>query len=72
MHADMKAYSEMERYFLSSEQKGHHDLIWFDYIEKDDMFDGHSYNKGGRILHMLRTYLGDEAFFNNILFYINS
>ena len=26
------------------------------------MFDNHSYAKGGRVLHMLRYYLGDEAF----------
>lgn len=27
------------------------------------MFDAHSYNKGGCILHMLRQHVGDEAFF---------
>ena len=37
-------------------------MIRFDYIDKEDMFDSHSYAKGGRILHMLRHYLGDDAF----------
>ena len=34
------------------------------------MFDGHSYNKGGRILHMLRAYLGDKAFFKGLNKYL--
>lgn len=63
MEADMHAYSEMDGYFLSAQQGGHVDMIRYDYGSKEDMFDGHSYNKGGRILHMLRTYLGDEIFF---------
>ena len=29
----------------------------------EDMFDNHSYAKGGLVLHMLRKYIGDEAFF---------
>jgi aminopeptidase N len=47
-------------------------LIWFDYEDKEQMFDGHSYNKGGRILHMLRNYIGDEAFFAGISNYLNT
>src|SRR5690554_2641313 len=50
---------------------GHHDMIWYDYDEKEDMFDGHSYNKGGRILHMLRYYLGDDAFYEGLKKYLN-
>ncbi len=34
------------------------------------MFDLVSYNKGGAILHMLRTYLGDEAFFLGLKTYL--
>ena len=61
--ADFNAEGETEGYYRSAEMQGYHDLVWFTYNEKDEMFDGHSYNKGGRILHMLRNYLGDEAFF---------
>lgn len=70
MEADMNAFDEMEGYFLSSEQGGHVDMIRYDYASKEDMFDGHSYNKGGRILHMLRTYLGDEIFFRGLKNYL--
>ena len=38
-------------------------LVRFNYADKEDMFDAVSYNKGGAILHMLRKYVGDEAFF---------
>ena len=41
------------------------------YIDKEDMFDSHSYAKGGRILHMLRHYLGDDAFYNGLKKYLN-
>lgn len=40
-----------------------HPLIYYGYNDKEDMFDAHSYNKGGAILHMLRKYVGDKAFF---------
>lgn len=70
MEADMNAYGEMEGYFLSAQQGGHVDMIRFDYANKEDMFDGHSYNKGGRILNMLRAYVGDEAFFASLQLYL--
>ncbi|RFC54130.1 M1 family metallopeptidase [Brumimicrobium aurantiacum] len=69
-HADYVAESEADGYYQTAEQMGHHDMIWFDYEEKEDMFDAHSYNKGGRILHMLRYYLGDEAFFAGLNKYL--
>jgi aminopeptidase N len=35
-----------------------------------DVFDAHLYQKGGRILHMLRQVLGDEAFFAALPHYL--
>lgn len=72
MEADMNAFGEMEGYFLSAQQGGHVDMIRYDYENKEDMFDGHSYNKGGRILNMLRTYVGDEAFFAALKDYLTT
>jgi aminopeptidase N len=69
--AEYNAEKEAEGYFASAKSQGHHNLIWFDYSDKEQMFDGHSYNKGGRILHMLRNYLGDEAFFAGIKHYLH-
>lgn len=68
--ADYYAEVEAEGYYQSAQMSGYHDLIWLDYDDKEDMFDGHSYNKGGRILHMLRNYLGDEAFFAGMKNYL--
>lgn len=36
------------------------------------MFDSHSYAKAGRVLHMLRKYVGDEAFFNSLSHYLKA
>ncbi|MBT5932071.1 MAG: M1 family metallopeptidase [Flavobacteriales bacterium] len=70
--ADYQAEMEADGYFQSASYQGYHDLIWFDHFDKEDMFDGHSYNKGGRILHMLRSYLGDEAFFKGLNNYLTA
>ena len=48
------------------------DLVRFDYHSREDMFDGVSYNKGGAILHMLRNYLGDDAFFAGLNDYLKT
>mgnify|MGYP003583863363 CR=1 FL=1 len=48
------------------------DLVRFDYHSREDMFDGVSYNKGGSILHMLRNYLGDDAFFAGLNDYLKT
>ena len=66
---DAQAYEEMQGYLNSgSEQK---DLVRFYYSDKEDMFDAVSYNKGGRILHMLRHFVGDSAFFKSLNLYLN-
>lgn len=67
--ADYNAIDEANGYYQSG---GYHDLINFYYNDKEEMFDGHSYNKGGRILHMLRNHLGDEAFFQGLNKYLTS
>lgn len=68
--AEFQALQEAAGYFASADQGGYHNLVWFDYKSREDMFDGHSYNKGGRILHMLRKYIGDDAFFRGLKSYL--
>ena len=46
-------------------------MIRYYYKNQEDMFDGHSYQKGALILHMLRGYVGDNAFFNALRLYLN-
>ena len=55
-----------ERFFKNK------DLIRFYYKHRDDMFDAHSYQKGGLILHMLRYTVGDDAFFNALNLYLKN
>lgn len=70
--ADYQAEGEKRGYYQSVKYGAAHNLIWYDYNDKEQMFDGHSYNKGGRILHMLRNYLGDEAFFAGLKLYLKT
>lgn len=54
-----------------AESKGKKEkLIRFYYEDKEDMFDAHSYNKGGLILNHFRNILGDDAFFAAVQYYL--
>jgi aminopeptidase N len=48
------------------------DVVRYHYTDREDMYDPISYDKGGRILHMLRRVVGDEAFFASLKLYIRS
>ncbi|WP_407405978.1 M1 family metallopeptidase [Chryseobacterium sp.] len=47
-------------------------LVRFGYDSREDVFDLVTYQKGGGILHMLRNYLGDDAFFAGMTSYLKS
>lgn len=68
--ADYHLYQDEQTYLNESYSK-QVDMIRFHYDSKEDMFDSHSYAKGGCILHMLRMYLGDDAFFAGLNKYLN-
>ncbi|MHA7131144.1 M1 family aminopeptidase [Algoriphagus namhaensis] len=67
--ADLKLIAETENYFYEAQSK-QENLIRFSYEDAEDMFDSHSYSKGGAILHMLRKVVGDEAFFESLQLYL--
>jgi aminopeptidase N len=67
--ADLKGLEDMSIY-LGNKRKTEPDVIRFDYADKEQMFDEISYHKGGRILHMLRKTVGDEAFFESLKLYL--
>jgi aminopeptidase N len=67
---DDQNFQDMQGYLLSN--SGKKDLVRFYYSDKEDVFDAVSYNKGGRILHMLRNYVGDEAFFKALNLYLTT
>jgi aminopeptidase N len=47
-------------------------LVRYYYKDKEDLFDAVSYNKGGAIVHMLRDYVGDKAFFAALKLYLST
>jgi aminopeptidase N len=71
--ADYHRMNEVNGYFSQSVmQNDNHPMIYFEYRDKEDMFDSHSYNKGGAILHMLRKFLGDDAYFEGLKYYFET
>lgn len=68
--AGFEQYKEMQSYLSSGGSAK--DLVRFYYHDKEDVFDQVSYQKGGRILHMLRNYVGDQAFFASLNKYLTT
>ncbi|MFA6945452.1 MAG: M1 family aminopeptidase [Pedobacter sp.] len=67
--ADLKGLEDLSAY-IGNKHKNGADLIRFDYADREHMFDEISYQKGGRILHMLRKTVGDDAFFESLKLYL--
>ena len=68
--ADLWGQGELQQYLGEAEQK-QEPLIRGFYANKEEMFDSHSYAKGGRVLHTLRKYVGDDAFFLSLKKYLD-
>lgn len=70
--ADAAALVQQEKMnrYLEEAQGKREPLIRYHYAQNEDMFDRHSYDKGGRVLHMLRKYVGDDAFFTALNRYL--
>ena len=68
---DAHNYESLQAYLADPSAKAKH-LIRFDYNDKEDMFDVVSYQKGGRVLNMLRNYLGEDAFFKGLNLYLRA
>ncbi|HEX7410588.1 MAG TPA: M1 family aminopeptidase, partial [Bacteroidales bacterium] len=67
---DEQNYEGMQNYLQSG--SGEKDLVRFHYNNREEMFDAVSYAKGGRILNMLRNYVGDSAFFKSLNLYLKT
>lgn len=66
--ANAHLYEKLKQYLVSKEETKK--LVRFHYGNREDVFDTVSYQKGSLILHMLRDYLGDEAFFKGLETYL--
>ncbi|HSU50287.1 MAG TPA: M1 family metallopeptidase, partial [Segetibacter sp.] len=67
---DEHNYKQMFDYLRSGGENKN--LVRFYYNDKEDMFDRVTYEKGGRILNMLRNFVGNEAFFKSLNLYLNT
>ena len=74
-HSKGKDEGDYENYkgyigYLNNPSDAEKDLVRFFYKDREDVFDAVSYQKGGRILHMLRNLVGDDAFFSSLHTYL--
>ena len=60
------------RSYMQQPENADKNLVRFYYADKEDVFDQVSYPKGGRILNMLRNYVGDSAFFKSLNLYLTT
>ena len=58
--------------YLSNPDEAEKNLVRFKYSDKEEVFDLVSYQKGGRVLNMLRNYVGDDAFFKSLNNYLTT
>jgi aminopeptidase N len=66
---DAHNYEDMANY-LGSKNDALKNLVRFHYVDKEEMFDLVSYQKGGRILNMLRNFLGEQVFYKGMNLYL--
>ncbi len=67
---DYTNYNAAQIYLTYSPEDEHKNLVRFDYEHAEDLMDRVTYQKGGRILHMLRNYLGKEVFNKGMHIYL--
>lgn len=67
---DEHNFQGQQNYLESGSDKKN--LVRFYYEDKEDLFDAVSYDKGGRILNMLRSYVGEDAFFKSLNYYLTA
>lgn len=69
-YADWKNYQAFAKYIADVRKGKNYDLVRFHYDDREEVFDTHTYEKGGRILHMLRYAVGDDAFFKSLQLFL--
>ena len=67
---DEHSFNSMLNYLRGGNDKK--DLVRFYYNDREDVFDLVSYQKGGRILNMLRNCVGDSAFFKSLNLFLRT
>ena len=60
-----------KEYFKEDAEHNRRPIVTHKYKEADDMFDGHTYQKGACVLHMMRYVLGDDLWWKAIKHYVH-
>jgi len=68
--ADLELEDWADMYFGEDSNRYRRTIATKLFDEPIDIFDHHLYEKGGRVLHMLRHFLGDSAFFGALAHYL--
>src|SRR5712691_7482011 len=68
LYADVK--SNQDAYFNAWNQGNRHPIVTKNYANPDAVFDTYAYPRGGAVLHMLRTFLGEDNWWRSINHYL--
>jgi len=68
---DDKRYEELQAY-LNNKTAPNQNLVPFYYSDSEGINGSNIYDKGGLVLHMMRNYLGDDAFFKGLGLYLKT
>ncbi|MFT6746529.1 MAG: aminopeptidase N [Glaciecola sp.] len=69
LYAERHLYIDLLKYLNDEPWKP---IVNFHFKHKEDMFNRHSYEKGALVLHQLRKYIGDDAFFEGLKLYLQT
>ena len=68
LYADVK--SNQEQYYSAWSRGIRRPIVTRNYANPDAVFDVYAYQRGGAVLHMLRTYLGEDNWWRSINHYL--
>lgn len=66
----LRLQEDRERYLEETGQSYKRPIVTHKFAEPSDMFDRHTYEKGGNVLHMMRFALGDDLWWKAIRHYV--
>ncbi|MFT6716674.1 MAG: aminopeptidase N [Saprospiraceae bacterium] len=67
LHAERHLYIDLLKYLNDEPWRP---IVNYHFTHKEDMFNRHSYEKGALVIHQLRRYIGDDAFFEGLKLYL--
>ena len=65
-------YGDLKNYLAECASRYKRPIVTYHFREPIDVFDRHLYEKGALVVHTLRTFLGDEAFWAGVEDYLHT